>query len=59
VAPALHRKGEAAAAAPSESPPNQVNTMNALELVSANVLNFVIFMVTLFGRFVGIVRILY
>jgi hypothetical protein len=59
VASALLCERTAAAAAPSESPPNQVNTMNALELVSANVLNFVIFVVTLFGRFVGIVRILY
>jgi hypothetical protein len=33
--------------------------MNVLELLSANVLNFVIFAVTLFGRFVGLVRVLY
>lgn len=33
--------------------------MNALEVLSANVLNFVIFVVTLFGRLVGLVRVLY
>jgi hypothetical protein len=33
--------------------------MNALELLSTNVLNFVIVVVTLFGRLVGIVRVLY
>ena len=44
---------------PSESPVNYNTSMNALESLPAVMLNFVIFVVTIFGRLLAIVRALY
>ena len=59
VALGLLSKTPASAAGLTESPSNQVNIMNALDLLSANVLNFVIYVVTLFGKVVSVMRVLY
>ena len=44
---------------PSESPVKSILPMNALESLPAVMLNFVIFVVTIFGRLLAIVRALY